>query len=133
MQSQVIECWNCGQKLAISVNKLATARCGNCQQKVVMQEEAPASLMPEAVQQSYSPVKQKSGALAWLGSFFSNLLIGVVTLIVVFGGGLGILFYIITNYGLPGLVIFALVGVPIIKVVFTLIGEAIKFTNQDRG
>jgi len=39
MTTQTIECWNCGQKLSIRTDKLATARCGNCQQMVLGEEK----------------------------------------------------------------------------------------------
>lgn len=35
MSSVLIECWNCGQKLNIRTDKVALARCGNCQQMIV--------------------------------------------------------------------------------------------------
>jgi hypothetical protein len=46
MDSDIIECWNCGQKLRIRTDKIATAKCGNCQQMLVKQEPSKTERTP---------------------------------------------------------------------------------------
>ena len=69
MSSIQVECWNCGLKLQVKLDKLATARCGNCQQMIAKEEQPekepevvhplPAETRKETRAEEKSQIKQK--------------------------------------------------------------------------
>ncbi len=48
MSSVQVECWNCGLKLSVVIEKLATARCGNCQQMIVREGQPEVNKSPNS-------------------------------------------------------------------------------------
>jgi hypothetical protein len=88
MDSDIIECWNCGQKLRIRTDKIATAKCGNCQQMLVKQEPSKTERTPtgSAQQAASRPTRPRpSQGGNFIRALFGHVigfLIGVAVFIV---------------------------------------------------
>lgn len=129
MEVHILECWNCGQTIKVTVAKLATARCENCQQNIVMEEDSSNREEHDVSPPQYQPiVKQKSGIVSWVGSFLFNLTIALLVLAVL----LYLLVSVVKKYDLVTLAVFSMIGIPFIKILFKVFQVVIKDTNAER-
>lgn len=76
MNSVLVECWNCGQKLKIRADKLALARCGNCQQ-MVAKEDRPESKIEYQQRTEYQPITKSAQTGGMMQGFFAEIFSGV--------------------------------------------------------
>lgn len=127
MESQVIECWNCGQSLSVSVSKLATARCGNCQQKVVMEEESERTGATVSQYQLKAQAKRESGIFKWLKSYTTNVLVGLCVL----GVSMFVFISFVTRYGILGLIV-GFIALIVLSPVINLVSKAVVNANRNR-
>ncbi len=61
MSSVQVECWNCGLKFNVVIEKLATARCGNCQQTIAKEDQQEAGAV--FVSQTPEPASNETPAI----------------------------------------------------------------------
>ncbi len=84
MNSVLVECWNCRQKLNIDANRLATARCGKCRQMLVQQVR---EVQPQENKAYEQAPEKKNQAKITLGTI--GVLIAALPLSLIVGGFLG--------------------------------------------
>ena len=127
MDSQVIECWNCGQSLRVSVSKLAVARCGNCQQKMVMEEESKPTEATVSQYQTKAKMERESELFKWIKSYTVNVLVGLCVL----GVCVFVFIAFVTRYGFLGVIIGVVVFM-ILMPVINVISKAIVYANRNK-